>query len=211
VLTVFLSQYIAYRNLVDVAYTEAEMKEIAADVEVEDGPDDVGEMFQRPGKLADHIPAPYPNENAARAANNGAYPVDLSLVVKARPGGEDYLFSLLTGYKEPPAGIEVKPGMSYNPYFPGGQIAMPQQLTNDMVEYEDGTDASVSQLAKDVTTFLTWASEPHQDAHKLYGLKGIFLASLFLAQLVYWKRFKWSIFKMRRISFTKADPFNGKH
>jgi ubiquinol-cytochrome c reductase cytochrome c1 subunit len=186
--------------LVDVAYTEEEMKAIAADVEVQDGPNDQGEMYDRPGKLADHIPPPYPNEQAARAANNGAYPVDLSLIVKARPG-EDYIFSLLTGYREPPAGVDVKNGMYYNPYFNGGQIGMGQQLNNDMIEYEDGTDASASQLAKDVTTFLSWAAEPHQDEHKRFGVKAVFLLSLTAVQLLYWKRLKWSIIKNRRVTF----------
>jgi len=194
-------EYIAYRNLVNVAFTEDEVKAIAADVEIQDGPDDKGEMFERPGKLADYLPSPYPNEQAARAANAGAYPVDLSLVVKARHGGEDYIYSLLTGYKEPPAGVAPKPGLYYNPYFPGGWIAMPQQLLNDMVEFDDKTPSNISQMAKDVSTFLTWAAEPKQDEHKLMGIKGMLLASLLSVQFWWWKRMKWSVYKHRQISF----------
>jgi ubiquinol-cytochrome c reductase cytochrome c1 subunit len=195
--------FLSYRNLVNVAYTEEEMKAMAADVDVEDGPNDKGEMFDRPGTLTDHIPRPYPNEQAARAANNGAYPTDLSLIVKGRPGAEDYLFTLLTGYKEAPPGVDVKEGMSYNPYFYGSQIAMPQQLHEGSVEYEDGTDASISQMAKDVTTFLAWAAEPHQDEHKKFGLKAMFSLALTGALMLYWKRLKWSIVKNRITAIKK--------
>ena len=114
---------------------------------------------------------PYANDNAARAANNGALPPDLSLIVKARHGGPDYIFALLTGYREPPAGVEIRPGLHYNPYFPGAAIGMAQQLFDGMVDYEDGTPATASQMAKDVTTFLNWAAEPEHDERKLMGLK----------------------------------------
>jgi ubiquinol-cytochrome c reductase cytochrome c1 subunit len=147
---------IAWRNLVDVAFTEAEIKQMASEVEYKDGPDQEGDMFDRPGKLSDYLPRPYPNENAARFANNGALPPDLSLVVKARERHEDYIFALLTGYREPPAGIVLREGLHYNPYFPGGAIAMAQPLSNGQVEYDDGTENSISQMAKDVSTFLAW-------------------------------------------------------
>jgi ubiquinol-cytochrome c reductase cytochrome c1 subunit len=127
---------IAYRNLVGVAFTEDEVKAIVEDLEFEDGPSDTGEMFSRPGRLSDALPAPYPNEEAARYANNGALPPDLSLIVKARHGGEDYLWSLLTGYRDAPAGINVREGLYWNPYFPGGQIAMAKALEDGAVEYE---------------------------------------------------------------------------
>ena len=117
-------------------------------------------MFDRPGKLSDSFPAPYANEEGARYANNGAYPPDLSLITKARHDGQNYVFSLLLGYREAPAGIEIREGLHYNPYFPGGAIAMPKMLVDGGVEYDDGTPATETQMAKDVTTFLAWAAEP---------------------------------------------------
>ena len=121
-----------------------------------DGPNDAGEMFDRPGKLSDRLPSPYKNEEEGRAANGGAYPPDLSLMVKSRHYGIDYIVALLTGYVEPPAGKTMLPGLHYNPYFPGGAIAMAKQLTDGQVEYEDGTPATESQMAKDVACFLAW-------------------------------------------------------
>lgn len=190
---------ICYRNLVGVAYTEAEAKELAEEVEVMDGPDDSGEMFERPGKLSDGIPGPYANEEAARFANNGAYPPDLSLITKARHDGLNYIFALLLGYREPPAGVEVPDGMYYNPYFPGGFIAMPKMLVDGGVEYEDGTPATETQMAKDVTTFLAWAAEPEMDDRKLMGAKWIFALSLVCVQAVYYKRWAWSHLKSRKL------------
>lgn len=194
---------IAYRNLVDVAMTEEEAKEEAAEIEVKDGPNDEGEMFERPGKLSDYIPAPYPNENAARFANNGALPPDLSLMVKARGGKEDYIFSLLTGYRQPPHGVTIREGLYYNPYFPGGAIAMTQALSNDQVEYDDGTPASISQMAKDVSTFLAWAAEPEHDERKRLGIKTIFILTLMSIPTLYLKRLRWSAVKSRVIRFRK--------
>ncbi|CAM8930415.1 unnamed protein product [Rhodiola kirilowii] len=128
------------RDLVGVAYTEEETKAMAAEIEVVDGPNDEGEMFTRPGKLSDCLPQPYPNEQAARFANGGgAYPPDLSLITKARHNGQNYVFALLTGYRDPPAGVSIREGLHYNPYFPGGAIAMPKMLIDGAVEYEDGT------------------------------------------------------------------------
>ena len=160
-------EQLAFRNLVGVAYTEEEVKEMAEDIEVVDGPNDEGEMFDRPGKLSDKLPAPYANEQAARFANGGAYPPDLSLITKARHDGQNYVFSLLLGYREPPAGVSVREGLYYNPYFPGGAIAMPKMLADEGVEYDDGTVATEAQQAKDVTTFLAWAAEPEHDERKL--------------------------------------------
>uniref|UniRef100_A0A8C7X4W8 Cytochrome c-1 n=1 Tax=Oryzias sinensis TaxID=183150 RepID=A0A8C7X4W8_9TELE len=130
-------EYLAFRNLVGVSHTEDEMKAIAEEVEVVDGPDENGEMFTRPGKLSDYFPKPYANPEAARAANNGALPPDLSYIVNARHGGEDYVFSLLTGYCEPPAGVSVREGLYYNPYFPGQAIGMAPPIYNEILEYED--------------------------------------------------------------------------
>ncbi|KAL0342067.1 UNVERIFIED_CONTAM: Cytochrome c1-1, heme protein, mitochondrial [Sesamum calycinum] len=128
---------ISYRDLVGVAYTEEETKAMAAEIEVVDGPNDEGEMFTRPGKLSDRFPQPYANEQAARFANGGAYPPDLSLITKARHNGQNYVFALLTGYHDPPAGVAIREGLHYNPYFLGGAIAMPKMLNDGAVEYED--------------------------------------------------------------------------
>ncbi|EOY26566.1 Cytochrome c1-1, heme protein, mitochondrial isoform 2, partial [Theobroma cacao] len=136
---------ISYRDLVGVAYTEEETKAMAAEIEVVDGPNDEGEMFTRPGKLSDRFPQPYANEQAARFANGGAYPPDLSLITKARHNGQNYVFALLTGYHDPPAGVSIREGLHYNPYFPGGAIAMPKMLNDGAVEYEDGTPATEAQ------------------------------------------------------------------
>ncbi|XP_063525365.1 uncharacterized protein LOC129042180 isoform X2 [Pongo pygmaeus] len=163
--------FVAYRHLVGVCYTEDEAKELAAEVEVQDGPNENGEMFMRPGKLFDYFPKPYPNSEAARAANNGALPPDLSYIVRARHGGEDYIFSLLTGYCEPPTGVSLREGLYFNPYFPGQAIAMAPPIYTDVLEFDDGTPATMSQIAKDVCTFLRWASEPEHDHRKRMGLK----------------------------------------
>merc|ERR1711907_581064 len=192
---------LAYRNLVDNCYTEEEVRTMCEDVEVTDGPNDEGEMFERPAKLSDHWVPPYPNEEAARFANGGALPPDLSLMAKARPGGEDYIFALLTGYREAPAGISVMSGMYYNPYFSGGQIGMPQPLQDGQVEYDDGTPATISQMAKDVAVFPTWAAEPAQDDRKLMGVKWLTALGAVSLGTAYYKRFRWGVLKSRRISY----------
>ncbi|KAH7295469.1 hypothetical protein KP509_27G049600 [Ceratopteris richardii] len=190
---------VAYRDLIGVAYTEEEVKAMAAEVEVEDGPNDEGEMYTRPGKPSDHFPSPYPNEQAARFANGGAYPPDLSLITKARHNGQNYVFALLTGYRDPPAGVSVREGLHYNPYFPGGAIAMPKMLMDGGVEYEDGVPATETQMAKDVVTFLSWAAEPEMEERKLMGFKVIFVLTLALIQAGYYKRWKWAPVKSRRV------------
>lgn len=197
---------VAWRNLVDVSHTTEEAKEMAAQFEYDDEPDDQGNPRKRPGKLSDYIPGPYPNEEAARAANQGALPPDLSLIVKARHGGPDYVFSLLTGYPdEPPEGVTLPAGANYNPYFPGGSIAMGRVLFDDLVEYEDGTPATTSQMAKDVTTFLHWAAEPELDERKKYGLKAIIILSSLYLLSVWVKKFKWSAIKTRKIVFNPPN------
>jgi len=192
---------IAWRNLVGVSHNVNEVKAMAEENEYTDGPNTEGEMFQRPGKLSDYMPSPYPNEDAARAGNAGALPPDLSLITKARHGGPDYVFSLLTGYVDPPAGVEIREGLNYNPYFPGGAIAMARVLFDGLVEYEDGTPATASQMAKDVVTFLNWAAEPEHDERKKIGLKAVILFSALTAVSLYVKRFKWTVIKNRKIFY----------
>ena len=163
-------KYIAFRNLAVLGYSEAEIKAIAAEYDVVDGPNDEGEMFTRPGIPADRIPSPYENDNAARAANNGAYPPDLSLIYKARPNGADYLYSLLSSYEDAPAGTDVPEGMYYNAAYSGHMIAMPQPLYGDDVEYADGADASIDGHSRDLVYFLAWTAEPFMEERKRTGV-----------------------------------------
>jgi len=194
-----------FRMLVNQVYPEKYMKTMAAQYDVVDGPNDEGEMYTRPGILNDAFPSPYPNEEAARYANGGANPPDLSVYTTAKHEGVDYIFALLLGYRDPPAGIEVRDGLYYNTYFPGGLIGMPPPLhSNELVEYEDGTPCTKSQMAKDVVMWLTWASEPTHDERKLMGLKAGFASALGLACAVVWYRAHWIGFKTRRIDFVKA-------
>ncbi len=197
----------AFRHLVGVTHDEAGARKIAETYEIEDGPNDAGEMFERPGKLFDYFPGPYKNEEQGRAANNGAYPPDLSIITRARHGGKDYIVALLTGYTEPPAGKPMLPGLHYNPYFPGAAIAMAKQLTDGQVEYEDGTVATESQMAKDVANFLQWSSEPEHDERKKNGMQFIALLLVGAALAAYGKRLKWATYKTRKISYT--DKFHG--
>jgi ubiquinol-cytochrome c reductase cytochrome c1 subunit len=193
---------IAFRNLINVTHTEEQMKALAADIEVEDGPNDEGEMFDRPAKLSDKLPKPYANDEAGRAANNGALPPDLTLMTKARHGGADYVFALLTGYVEPPAGKVMLPGLHYNPYFAGGAIAMEKQLNDGQLEYEDGTPATASQLAKDVSVFLAWAAEPEHDERKLAGTKFVIAMMAMVCITGFYKRYRWQVLKTRKINYT---------
>lgn len=181
--------------------TSEEAKAEAAEIEVEDGPDENGQMFMRPGKLSDYVPKPYPNDEAARAANGGALPPDLSLITKARPDGQNYVFSLITGYHDPPEGIKIKGNLNYNPYFPGGAIAMARNLYDGLVEYPDGTPATASQMAKDVTTFLTWAAEPDMEDRKKAGMKALIITGGLLGIFWYLKRHKWSAIKSTKIIY----------
>ncbi|XP_056635771.1 cytochrome c1, heme protein, mitochondrial-like [Diorhabda carinulata] len=194
-------RFIAYRNLIGVSHTEAEAKAEAEEILVEDGPDESGNMFQRPGKLSDYFPNPYPNEEAARAANNGAYPPDLSYIVSARHGGEDYVFALLTGYCDAPAGVLLREGQYYNAYFPGGAISMSQALYNETTEYSDGTPATASQQAKDVATFLKWTAEPEHDDRKKMLIKAIGIFTFLIALSYYVKKLKFSSLKTRKVEF----------
>ena len=184
---------IAYRNLGDIGFSEDEIKEIAAEFEVEDGPDDEGEMYMRPALPADHMVPPFANDNAARSSNNGALPPDLSLMVKARFGGADYLYALMTGYKEDaPDGFELSEDMNYNTYFPGHQIAMAPPLEDEMVEYADGTPATLQQHARDISTFLAWTASPEMEERKSLGIKTILFLIVLTAMMYALKRQIWA-------------------
>lgn len=195
-------QLIKYRMLVGVSHTEEQARALASTFDIQDGPNDDGEMFDRPGKLMDAFPSPYANEEAGRSANGGALPPDLSCIAKARHSGTDYIFGLLTGYgMEPPAGYTPPAGLHFNPYFPDGAIAMAAPLSDGQVEYEDDTEATVSQMARDVVTFLQWASEPEQDDRKFKGCQFAVTLAFILATSGYYKRFVWASTKSRRISW----------
>ena len=177
-------KYVAFRNLVDIGFTEAEAKALAEEYEVAGEPDSDGEPTTRKARLSDAFPSPYANPQAGRAANGGALPPDLSLITKNRDYGPDYIRALLVGYEEAPADVTMAPGMNYNAYFSGHQIAMAAPLSDDIVEFVDGTEASVAQLAEDVTTFLHWAANPELEERHGLGFQVlvflILLTGLFL-------------------------------
>jgi len=183
---------VAYRNLADLGFNENEIKAIAADFDVTDGPNDEGEMFERSARASDKFVSPFPNEEAAKASNNGANPPDLSLQTKAHAGGADYINALLTGYADAPAGTEVPDGSNYNPFFSGSFIAMPPPLAEDGVEYTDGTKATVAQMSWDVVNFLQWAAEPEMEQRKKMGFKVVLFLIIFSAILYAAKRKLWS-------------------
>jgi ubiquinol-cytochrome c reductase cytochrome c1 subunit len=185
-------KYIAFRNFADLGYNEDEIKAIAAEYEVQDGPNDEGEMFMRPGIAADRVPSPYANDNAARAGNGGALPPDLSLIAKARAHGPDYLYSLLVGYKEAPESMKVPEGMYYNDAYSGNLIAMPQPIYGSDVTYADGSDASIEAISADVTQFLMWAAEPKLEARKRIGVAVVFFLSIFVILSYMAKRRVWA-------------------
>ena len=180
-------QYLSYRNLGEPGgpeFTEAEVKAIAASFEVTDGPDNQGEMFTRPGRPSDIFVSPHPNKEAAAAANGGAYPPDMSVLVKARKGGANYIYSVLVGYEEPPPDVKLDQGVYYNKYMVGNKIKMPNNLEDGLVEYADGTESTVDQMAKDVTTFLAWAAEPELEERHRTGVK-VIIYLILLTILVY--------------------------
>jgi len=163
--------HLYFRDLEALGYTPDQVKAIAASYQVADGPNDQGQMYQRPGRPSDPIPGPFPNDQAARAANGGALPPDLSMIVKAREGGPDYVYALMNGFKEPPSGFTVPSGKYYNLYFLGHLISMPPPLSDGAVTYADGTKATAPQMAHDVATFLAWASEPTLDTRHRVGVR----------------------------------------
>jgi ubiquinol-cytochrome c reductase cytochrome b/c1 subunit len=203
--------YVAFRNLADSGgpgYSVAQAAAFASDYKIKDGPNDQGEMFERPGRPADYFPSPFPNEQAARVANGGAAPPDLSLIAKARSYGRgfprflidfftqyqeqgpDYVAAVLQGYEDKaPAGFNLPEGSYYNRYFPGHAIKMPKPLNDGQVTFDDGSPATVAQYAKDVTTFLMWAAEPHMEARKALGLQ-VFVFLILLTVLLYFTKKK---------------------
>ncbi len=203
---------VAFRNFEDLGYSEDQVKALAADYFVIDGPNEEGEMFEREAILADYFPKPFPNNEAAAFANNGALPPDFSLIAKARAatrgfptfvfdiftmyaeGGPDYLYSLLTGYdEEVPADLEIPEGTYYNPYFLSGvSLAMAPPLFDGMVTYDDGAPETVDQYSKDVSAFLMWAAEPHLETRKSLGFKVIVFMLIFAGLLYLTKKSVWS-------------------
>ena len=164
---------LAYRSLTGIGLTPEQIEALAESHEVQACCTEEGEPFNRPAKPSDRFVSPYPNEQAARFANNGALPPDLTLINKARVGGADYVHAVLVGYEDPPPeGVTLMPGMYYNKYFPGHQIGMPPPLSDGVVTYSDGTEATVDQQAQDVTTFLAWAAEPETEAAPVHGRQG---------------------------------------
>jgi cytochrome c1 len=201
---------LAFRNLADPGgpqFSEAQAAAIASSFQVTAGPNDQGEMFQRPGKLADYFPPPFANDQAARNANGGGLPPDMSVLAKARgfesgfpwfifniftqyqEQGPDYIHGILIGYEDPPAGVTLPPGAQYNKYFPGHAIAMPKPLSDGQVEYTDGTPTTVDQYAKDISAFLMWAAEPKLDERKRLGFQ-VFIFLIVLTGLLYFTKKK---------------------
>ena len=183
----------AFRNLRQIGFSEEQVAQLASQFEVQDGPNDEGDMFMRPARASDHVPSPFANEQAARFANNGAYPPDQSLIVKARKGGADYIHGILVGYRDPPPeGVTLNEGMHFNEYFPGHQIAMAPPLSDGRVDYTDGTEATLDQQAKDVTAFLTWVSEPTLEERRRIGISVILFLIVLTGMLYALKRHVWS-------------------
>jgi len=203
---------VAFRTLEELGYSEAQVKAFAAEYTVQDGPNADGEMFERPAVPSDYFPSPFPNVEAAAAANNGAAPPDFSLIAKARgvergfptfvfdiftqyaQGGPDYIHSLLTGYdREPPAGMQIAEGTYYNPFFIAGKsLAMANPLSNDQVTYDDGSPQTVDQYGRDVSAFLMWAAEPHLEDRKKTGFRVMVFLVLFAGLVYLTKRKVWS-------------------
>ncbi|MES0091540.1 cytochrome c1 [Mesorhizobium sp. M0030] len=202
---------VAFRTLEDLGYSEAQIKSLSAEYTIHDGPNDAGDMFDRPGKPSDHFPAPFANEEAAAASNGGAAPPDMSLLAKARgvergfprfvfdiftqyaQGGPDYIHSLLTGYDEtPPAGMVIPEGTHYNPYFMSGvSLKMPKPLSDGQVTYDDGSPQTIDQYSRDVSAFLMWAAEPHMEDRKKTGFRVLVFLLLFGALMYLTKRKVW--------------------
>ena len=202
-------QHLSYRNLHEPGgpeFSKEEAKAIASQFEVIDGPNSEGEMFTRQARLSDKFVKPYPNIEASTSANGGAYPPDMSVLAKARAGGADYIYSLLLGYEEPPQGFELDDGVYYNKYMPGQKIKMSSPLMEGIVEYSDGTEASIEQMSKDITTFLVWSSEPHLEAQHKMGFKTIIYLIILLSLVYLSKKKVWSRYDKNKEE--EEDPFD---
>ncbi len=188
-------KYLSYRNLAEKGgpeFSKDQAKAIASNFEVTDGPNDDGDMFTRQAKLSDKFVQPYRNDKEAIASNGGAYPPDMSVLVKARKGGADYIYSVLLGYEDPPSGTTLDDGVYYNKFIYGNNIKMPKPLMDGQVEYNDGTEATEEQMAKDVVTFLAWSAEPHLEARHKIGFRAI-IYLIIITILVYFSMKKiWS-------------------
>ena len=182
---------IYFRNLEALGYSDAQIKNIAAEYTVEDGPNDEGEMFERPAIPSDAFIAPFANEKAAAFANDGAIPPDLSLITKARANGPNYLHALLTGYQEPPHGADVVEGKHWNKYYPGHNISMAAPLDDGLVAYEDGTQETVDQYSRDLVQFMMWAADPHMEARKKAGFRVILFLIVFAGIMYAVKKRTW--------------------
>ena len=181
-----------FRELKDLGFTEDQIKKYSETFEILDGPNELGEMFMRPGEPSDTFVSPYKNKEEAKASFNGAYPPDLSLLTKAMKNGPDYIYSLLTGYEDPPKDFELTDGLYYNPYHDGKVIAMPPPLYDDAIEYIDGTNASLHQLSYDTVNFLNWAAEPELEKRKSMGIKVILFLIVLTALLYVTMKETWS-------------------
>jgi ubiquinol-cytochrome c reductase cytochrome c1 subunit len=189
-------ELVSYRNLQAIGFSEEEVKQIASQYLVTDGPDDEGEMFERAALPSDKFVGPYANEQVARASNGGAYPPDLSLIVKARHDGANYVYSLITGFADAPEGFHMSEGKNYNPYFEGRQIGMPEPIADDgQVEYQDGTYATKEQMAIDVVNFLQWAAEPETESRKKMGVRTMIFLGLLFVILIAAKKAVWKDLK----------------
>lgn len=184
-------RFFKFRNLHDLGYSEEQIRAIAAEYEVTTL-DDAGQEITQPAEPKDGFPPPFPNKAAASFANNGAYPPDLSLIVKAREYGADHVYGVLVGYEDPPEGVTLQPGQYYNKWFSGHIIAMPQPIYPDGVTYQDGTEATVAQMAEDVTVFLAWIAEPHMEERKQMGVKVLLFLLVLTALLYAVKRKVWA-------------------
>jgi cytochrome c1 len=186
---------LSYRNLGENGgpqFSPEAVKVLSEEFQVTDGPNDKGEMYQRPGRPSDRFRSPYANAEAASAANRGVPPPDLSVIAKARPGGPDYIYALLTGYKDAPHGFDLAPGMQYNVAFPGHQIAMPPPLIDGVVTYADGTKPTADNYARDVSAFLMWAAEPKLEERHMLGARVIVFLFVLAVVMFLAKRVVWS-------------------
>ena len=183
---------VRFRELEDLGFTEDQIKKYSETFDIIDGPNELGEMFTRPGEPSDTFVSPYKNKEEAKASFNGVYPPDLSLLTKAMKNGPDYIYSLLTGYEDPPNDFELTEGLYYNPYHDGKVIAMPPPLYDDAIEYIDGTNASLHQLSYDIVNFLNWAAEPELEKRKSMGVKVILFLIVLTALLYVTMKETWS-------------------